>query len=108
MIDKDYFLAKVRIMAKVTSKLQVTIPKALAKRFGIQPGDDIEWTAAGDAIRLAPARAPGARYSLGERLTLFDQATERQRERQAKQPRRSRPPARGWSREELYTRGGAG
>jgi AbrB family looped-hinge helix DNA binding protein len=95
-------------MAKVTSKLQVTIPKVLAKRFGIQPGDAIEWAAAGDAIRLVPARTPAARYSLEERLTLFDQATERQRARQANEAERSRPPARGWSREELYSRGGAG
>ena len=30
-------------MAKVTSKLQVTVPKALAERYGIRPGDDIRF-----------------------------------------------------------------
>ncbi|PZP64635.1 MAG: AbrB family transcriptional regulator, partial [Azospira oryzae] len=29
-------------MAKVTSKLQVTLPKALAQRYRIRPGDEIE------------------------------------------------------------------
>jgi AbrB family looped-hinge helix DNA binding protein len=30
-------------MAKVTSKLQVTIPKAIADRYRIRPGDEIEF-----------------------------------------------------------------
>ena len=34
-------------MSKVTSKLQVTLPKTIADRYGIQPGDEIEWSAAG-------------------------------------------------------------
>jgi len=41
-------------MAKVTSKYQVTIPKALADELGIEPGHDIEWSSAGDSIRLTP------------------------------------------------------
>jgi len=28
--------------AKVTSKLQVTVPKALAAQLGIRPGDDVD------------------------------------------------------------------
>ena len=39
-------------MAKVTSKLQVTVPKALAERYAIRPGDEIAWEAAGDVIRV--------------------------------------------------------
>ncbi len=27
----------------MTSKLQVTIPKAVAEQFGIRPGDKIDW-----------------------------------------------------------------
>ena len=38
------------IKAKVTSKYQVTIPRALAERLGIAPGDDIEWSQAGESI----------------------------------------------------------
>jgi AbrB family looped-hinge helix DNA binding protein len=30
-------------MSKVTSKLQITIPKALAERYGIHPGDEIDF-----------------------------------------------------------------
>ena len=41
-------------MAKVTSKLQVTIPKRIAERYAIAPGDDIEFVAAGDGIRIVP------------------------------------------------------
>ena len=37
-------------MSKVTSKLQVTIPKAIADRFGIAPGDDIDWIVTGESI----------------------------------------------------------
>jgi AbrB family looped-hinge helix DNA binding protein len=39
-------------MAKVTSKYQVTVPKAVADRYGIRTGDEIEWVAAGDIIRV--------------------------------------------------------
>ncbi len=41
-------------MAKVTSKLQVTIPKAIAHQYGIAPGDEIEFKAAGDMIASSP------------------------------------------------------
>ena len=94
-------------MAKVTSKLQVTIPKAIADRFGIHPGDDIEWIPAGDAIRVEKvARSPrGPTASeIDRRLELFDLATARQAERQAA----TAPPAvaatRGWRRDDLYDR----
>ena len=94
-------------MAKVTSKLQVTVPKAVADRFGIRPGDEIEWLVEGDTIRVVriDERRP---LSAAERLALFDEATERQRERN-KAWRRAHgsktPPDRGWTRAELYTRG---
>jgi len=89
-------------MAKVTSKLQVTVPKALAERFGIAPGDEIEWEPAGDVIRVVPARrAPAPDRT--RRLRLFDRATERQRERERTGPI-ERATERGWTREELYER----
>ena len=34
-------------MAKVTSELQITVPKTLAAELGIRPGDDIEWAVSG-------------------------------------------------------------
>jgi AbrB family looped-hinge helix DNA binding protein len=89
-------------MAKVTSKLQVTVPKALADRYHIEPGDEIEWEAAGDAIRVVPART--RRADPASRLNLFDQATARQRERE-RGARFVPASERGWSREDLYERG---
>ena len=90
-------------MGKVTSKLQVTVPKAIADEYRIKPGDEILWVASGDAIRIAlPGRSPAA-LDRKARLRLFDQATERQEQRRP--PRRKSAKARGWTREELYTRG---
>lgn len=94
-------------MAKVTSKLQITIPKRIADEYEISPGDEIDFQPAGDAIRLIPAgaaRSPG--LTLDERLRLFDCATERQRSREAKMPPSTNAPVdRDWTRDELYERG---
>lgn len=91
-------------MAKVTSKLQVTLPKAIADRYGIRPGDEIEWVAAGETIRVVP---PGRRLNALDRearIRLFDAATERQRQRQSARPRARAARERGWTREDLYER----
>jgi bifunctional DNA-binding transcriptional regulator/antitoxin component of YhaV-PrlF toxin-antitoxin module len=93
-------------VSKVTSKLQVTVPKALAQQYGIRPGDQIDWVPADAAIRLVPSRARARRVTAEERLALFDQATARQRRRQRGQ-RQRRTATRGWSREDLYDRGRA-
>src|SRR5262245_27415046 len=94
-------------MTKVTSKLQVTVPKAVADRFGIRPGDEIDWIVDGDTIRVVRSDRQRA-LSTTERLVLFDEATERQSERN-KHWRRSQgsktPADRGWTRGELYLRG---
>jgi AbrB family looped-hinge helix DNA binding protein len=93
-------------MAKVTSKLQVTIPKALAERHAIRPGDEIEWESAGDVIRVVPG---GAVITPGHeaRLHFFDQASERQRRRNRSRKSARKSQSRGWTREELYARGRA-
>jgi AbrB family looped-hinge helix DNA binding protein len=88
-------------VSKVTSKLQLTLPKALAERYGIDPGDEVQWEAAGDAIRLVPARER-ASDAPESRLRLFDQATRRQGERQRKPV--AAATGRGWAREDLYDR----
>ncbi len=92
-------------MAKVTSKLQVTIPKAIADRYAIVPGDELEWVAADDAVRIVPLKSPRRARSSSERLQLFDAATQRQREREQKEPATVPATARGWTRAELYERG---
>lgn len=94
-------------MSKVTSKLQVTIPKAIAEKYGIKPGDEIEFQPAGEVIRvIPPAGWRRRRLSVEERLRLFDEATARQRQREAKMTLPKEPPEdRGWKREDLYERG---
>ena len=91
-------------MAKVTSKYQVTVPKAIAEMYNIHPGDEIEWVAAGQVIRVIPPRKQLVREDSESRLRLFDQATERQRKRRTVR-KKQRPHDRGWTREDLYTRG---
>lgn len=91
-------------MAKVTSKYQVTIPKALAEKLGIEPGHYIEWSASGDSIHLTPVRAAQSEFSLELRLELFDRATRRLRSHR-KRPVARRAGGRGWRREDLYDRG---
>ena len=97
-------------MAKVTSKLQLTLPKAIAEQYKIRPGDDLDWLPAGEAIRVVKRDAAEAAEpaTVKERLQLFDQATARQRKRQAGSGKRrpaAGPQSRGWTREELYERG---
>src|SRR5271157_134849 len=95
---------RVSLMAKVTSKYQVTVPRTIAKRYGIHPGDDIDWVAAGEVIRVIPPGKPVAPENRESQLRLFDQATERHRRRPSARP--TKPPRdRGWRREELYGRG---
>jgi bifunctional DNA-binding transcriptional regulator/antitoxin component of YhaV-PrlF toxin-antitoxin module len=93
-------------MSKVTSKLQVTLPKALADRYRIRPGDEIQWEPAGDVIRvLVPGAAPAA-ADREQRLRNFEAALRRQAEREARAPRpRIVDGDRGWTREDLYDRG---
>jgi bifunctional DNA-binding transcriptional regulator/antitoxin component of YhaV-PrlF toxin-antitoxin module len=100
-------------MPKVTSKLQLTVPKAVADIYGIRPGDELEWIPAGEVIRVVLAgrrQRAGKGLTPEERVELFDRATERQRRREAHLRRKDATPARtkadrGWRREELYKRG---
>ena len=98
-------------MSKVTSKLQVTLPKAVAKQLGINPGDQIDWEVAGDALRVIPAgkrRRQKNDVDVQARLRLFDQATRRQQKRGSMIPPDllgTAKSGRGWTREDLYSRG---
>jgi bifunctional DNA-binding transcriptional regulator/antitoxin component of YhaV-PrlF toxin-antitoxin module len=84
----------------------VTIPKSVADAYGIREGDELEFLPAGEAIRVVRASSAPAARDVAERLALFDAATERQRARQAASTlRRGTSPDRGWTRDELYTRG---
>ena len=88
----------------MTSKLQVTVPKVIAEQYGIRPGDDIEWVAAGETIRVIPPGRGTPALDPELRLRLFDAASARQRRRQAGRTARTAKRGRGWRREELYAR----
>jgi AbrB family looped-hinge helix DNA binding protein len=94
-------------MSKVTSKLQVSVPKSLANQYGIRPGDDLEWRAAGDVIHVIPPGQDVSDLDRQQRLWLFDQATTRQQKRDADKPRLEESADRGWSRDELYENRGS-
>jgi AbrB family looped-hinge helix DNA binding protein len=99
-------------MPKVTSKLQLTVPKAIADQYGIRPGDELKWIPAGDCIRVELVRRKaksGQELTTKEKLALFDANTKWLDEIQADQLKQSRAKGtrltretRGWTREELY------
>jgi AbrB family looped-hinge helix DNA binding protein len=100
-------------VSKVTSKLQVTVPKSIADRFNIKPGDHIEWEATGETIRVVPSpKRAKSKTAPQDRFKHFDQATKRQRDREATLDpallAASAHMGRGWTRADLYDRGGAG
>src|SRR5258708_27285095 len=73
--SKDLILDKVRIMPKVTSKLQLTVPKKIADQYGIRPGDELEWIPAGESIRVELVRRKakaGQPLTAEERVAVFD------------------------------------
>ena len=92
-------------MAKVTSKLQITVPKALAAELDLQPGDDIDWAINGNGLRVTPSKARREVFDLATRLRQYDHATDRQRRRQQDVRLAPADGDRGWSREDLYDRG---
>jgi AbrB family looped-hinge helix DNA binding protein len=86
-------------MSKVTSKNQVSIPKAIAERHAIRPGTELEFVSLGDAIRVTKKTGRKQRLSIEDRLKIFDQMWQRIKA----SPRRAKQPKdRGWSREDLY------
>jgi AbrB family looped-hinge helix DNA binding protein len=85
-------------MGKVSSKYQVSIPKALADQLGVRPGDEVEWEVAGDELRVRPARAKKP-LSVEERLKMFRESMKRVA---ALQKRRGLKGSRDWTREDLY------
>jgi AbrB family looped-hinge helix DNA binding protein len=97
-------------MPKVTSKLQLTVPKAIADQYGIRPGDELEWIPAGESIRVELVRrkaTSGHQLTAEEKLALFDESRKRLDKLQAKELRENKGRRiirenRGWTREDLY------
>ena len=91
-------------MSKVTSKLQVTLPKVIAAAHDIRPGSEIHFESGIDCIRIVV----GGRRSelpIKEKLRLLAEARIRQRERNRKYQGPNKLARRGWKREDLYRRG---
>lgn len=96
-------------MAKVTSKLQLTVPKKIADQYGIRPGDELEWIPAGEVIRVELVRRKakaGHELTTSEKLALFDANMARVDKLQAKElsaaKRKGTREDRNWTREDLY------
>jgi AbrB family looped-hinge helix DNA binding protein len=63
-------------MAKLTSKYQLTLPKAVAQRAGLKPGDDVDCESSDEMVRIKrKAKSTMRPYSKTDRLVLFDLAT---------------------------------
>lgn len=100
-------------MAKVTSKLQLTVPKAVADQYGIRPGDEVELAPSGSFIRMTPPSRRREDLTVGERVKLFRRLLDqfqkpRKAEPDARRAKARAEAARGWKREDLYTRGSSG
>jgi AbrB family looped-hinge helix DNA binding protein len=99
-------------MPKVTSKLQLTVPKKIAEQYGIRPGDELEWIPAGESIRVELARRKaqaGHELTAEEKVSLFDANMARADRVQAEELKETKEKGtrttrenRGWTREELY------
>jgi AbrB family looped-hinge helix DNA binding protein len=96
-------------MPKVTSKLQLTVPKKIADQYGIRPGDELEWIPAGESIRVELVRKKakaGHELTTKEKLALFDAGMARVDKLQAAELKANKgkpaPKDRGWTRDDLY------
>jgi AbrB family looped-hinge helix DNA binding protein len=96
-------------MSKVTSKLQLTVPKKIADQYGIRPGDELEWIPAGESIRVELVRKKakaGHELTTEEKLALFDAGMARVDKLQAAELKANKgkpaPSDRGWTRDDLY------
>ena len=96
-------LAKVRNMSRVTSKFQVTLPKAIADLHNIQPGTEIQFESAIDCIRILIGKSRST-LPLDEKLRLLGEARTRQQLRNKNFHRTANPVPRGWKRDDLYQR----
>lgn len=96
-------------MSIVTDDLKVAIPEAIAEQYGITPGSDVEFVAAGEELHMvvsAPRPAAAQRTDLGaeERVQRFDNwlAETRALVRPADPDRDPADTGRDWTRADLY------
>jgi len=95
-------------MSKVSSKYQITLPRDLARSHRISPGEEVVFEEAGSALYLRRGAQDGKDINASDpqRVRYFDQASQRQAERDRAHVDSSSSSAdRGWTRDELYQRG---
>jgi bifunctional DNA-binding transcriptional regulator/antitoxin component of YhaV-PrlF toxin-antitoxin module len=92
-------------MAKITRKLQLTLPKRLAALHGLTPGDEVRLESVAGVIRVVPAGTPPEVLGVEERLRLFNEASRRISPRSSDLPRMTAPSRTRWTRDELHERG---
>ena len=103
-VDKEMIFCKVRIVSRVTSKLQVTLPKAIADAHDIRPGSEIQFESGIDCIRIVVGKSR-SELSLEEKLRLLKEARIRQQSRNKKFRHPTKPVRRDSRRDDLYERG---
>jgi AbrB family looped-hinge helix DNA binding protein len=54
-------------MPRLTSKSQVTIPRAVREQLGVEPGEAVEFVIVGDHVEVRPAERPSA-FAAGSHL----------------------------------------
>ena len=91
-------------MSRVTSKLQVTLPKAIADSHNIRPGSEIQFESGIDCIRIVVGKSR-IELPLEEKLRLLSEARKRQQLRNKNFRRPTKAAQRGWRRDDLYERG---
>jgi bifunctional DNA-binding transcriptional regulator/antitoxin component of YhaV-PrlF toxin-antitoxin module len=73
-------------MTKVTPDLRVPIPRNLASKYGIHPGDDVRFVRTHGALRIEirPRSATTSHLTPRERMRFFEAALARERLRTAR------------------------
>ncbi len=89
-------------MSKVTSNLQITIPRTLADRYGIRAGDEVRWEVREAGPLMLPERSARARPAPAERAARFREAVDRVRSLQADVRPASPRADRGWTRDDAH------
>jgi hypothetical protein len=93
-------------MSTVDANLRTEVPQSIAERYGIKPGVLLDWVPIGEIIQVVPLHNSASELPLEARLRSFDEATQRQVHRNAMRPElKPNLGDRGWSRDELYSRG---
>jgi len=93
-------------VSRVTSKLQVTLPKAIADLHHVRPGSEIQFESGIDCIRIVVGKSR-LELPLEEKLRLLKEMRKRQQLRNNDFRRPAKAVRRGWRRDDLYERGAA-